>query len=67
MIKEKQKSGIKLAKQKGKYQGRVKKYTDKYPGINHAIELYKTTDKIVKEICTVTGVSQARFYLKLKK
>ncbi|OZU89077.1 resolvase [Virgibacillus indicus] len=67
MIKEKQRSGIKLAKQKGKYRGRVKKYTDKHPGMNHAIELRKTTDKTVKEICTITGVSQAAFYRKLKE
>ncbi|WP_408011321.1 recombinase family protein [Pseudalkalibacillus sp. A8] len=67
MIKEKQRSGIKLAKQKGKYRGRVKKYTDKHPGINHAIELRKTTNKTVKEICTITGVSQAAFYRKLKE
>lgn len=67
MIKEKQRSGIKLAKQKGKYRGRVKKYTDKHPGMNHAIELRKTTDKTVKEICAITGVSQAAFYRKLKE
>lgn len=29
--------------------------------MNHAIELRKTTDKTVKEICTITGVSQAAF------
>lgn len=45
MIKEKQRSGIKLAKQKGKYRGRVKKYTDKHPGMNHAFGLRKTTIK----------------------
>lgn len=56
-----------MAKQKGKYRGRVKKYTDKHPGMNHAIELRKTTDKTVKEICTITGVSQAAFYRKLKE
>jgi DNA invertase Pin-like site-specific DNA recombinase len=67
MIKEKQSSGIKLAKQKGKYRGRVKKYTDKHPGMNHAIELRMTTDKTVKEICAITGVSQAAFYRKLKE
>lgn len=66
MIKEKQLSGIKLAKQKGKYRGRVKKYTDKHPGMNHAMELRKTTDKTVKEICAITKVSQAAFYRKLK-
>ncbi|HDR6271782.1 TPA: recombinase family protein [Bacillus cereus] len=67
MIKEKQRSGIKLAKQKGKYRGRVKKYTDKHQGMNHAIELRKTTNKTVKEICAITGISQAAFYRKLKE
>lgn len=67
MIKDKQLSGIQLAKQKGKYKGRVKKYTDKHPGMNHAIELRKTTDKTVKEICSITGVSQAAFYRRLKE
>lgn len=66
-IKEKQRSGIKLAKQKGKYRGRVKKYTDKHQGMNHAIELRKITDKTVKEICAITGVSQAAFYRKLRE
>lgn len=46
MIKEKQRSGIKLAKQKGEYRGRVKKYTEKHQGMNHAIELRKTTIKL---------------------
>ena len=67
MIIEKQRSGIKLAKQKGKYRGRVKKYTEKHQGMNHAMELRKTTDKTVKEICAITGVSQAAFYRKLKE
>ncbi len=67
MIKEKQRSGIKLAKQKGKYRGRVKKYTDKHQGMNHAIELRKTTDKTVKEICALTEISQAAFYRRLKE
>lgn len=56
-----------MAKQKGKYRGRVKKYTDKHPGMNHAIELRKTTHKSVKEICAITGVSQAALYRKLKE
>ncbi|PEW80281.1 resolvase [Bacillus cereus] len=67
MIKEKQHAGIKLAKQKGVYRGRVKKYTDKHPGMNHAIELRQTTDKTIKEICTITGISQAAFYRRLKE
>ncbi len=34
MIKEKQIAGIKLAKQKGVYRGRVKKYTEQHAGMN---------------------------------
>jgi len=67
MIKEKQHAGIKLAKQKGVYRGRVKKYTDKHPGMNHAIELRKHTNKTIKEICQITGVSQAALYRRLKE
>lgn len=62
MIKEKQQMGIQLAKKKGKYRGRVKKYTDSHAGMNHALELRRTTNKTVKEICTITGVSQAALY-----
>ncbi len=36
MIKEKQRAGIKLAKNKGVYRGRLKKYTDKHPGVSQA-------------------------------
>jgi len=34
--------------------------------MNHAIELH-TTDKTVKEICTIIGISQAAFYRGLKE
>ena len=44
-----------------------KKYSDKHPGMNHAIELRKTTDKTVKQICAITGGSQTAFYRKLKE
>ncbi|HDR7783824.1 recombinase family protein [Bacillus wiedmannii] len=67
MIKEKQRTGIKLAKQKGVYRGRVKKYTDKHPVMNHAIELRKHTNKTVKEIYQITGVSPAALYRRLKE
>ncbi|KEK21751.1 transposase [Bacillus gaemokensis] len=67
MIKEKQRAGIKLAKQKGVYRGRLKKYTDNHPGMNHAIEFRNHTTKTVKEICLITGVSQATLYRRLKE
>ena len=62
MTKEKQRNGIALAKQRGAYKGRKKKYTANHAGMNHAIELRTNTDKTVKEICEITGVSEASFY-----
>lgn len=62
MMKEKQKNGIALAKEKGLYKGRMKKYTADHKGMKHAIELRRTTNKTVKEICLITGISEASFY-----
>lgn len=62
IIKEKQRNGIALAKKRGAYKGRKKKYTADHAGMNHAIELRKSTDKTVKEICEITGISEASFY-----
>lgn len=67
MIKEKQIAGIKLAKQKGVYRERTKKYTEQYAGMNHAIELRQQTKKTIKEICAIAGVSQAALYRKLRE
>lgn len=35
--------------------------------MNHAIELRNTTDKTIKKIRAITGVSQAAFYRRLKE
>lgn len=67
MIKEKQRNGIALAKEKGLYKGRVKKYTSDHPGMNHALELRMKTNKTVKEICKITGISEASFYRRWKE
>ncbi|WP_404802401.1 recombinase family protein [Bacillus shivajii] len=67
MIRMRQREGIKQAKIKGKFRGRVKKYTDEHPGMNHAIELYEKGDKTVKEICAITKVSRSSFYRELRK
>jgi DNA invertase Pin-like site-specific DNA recombinase len=40
LIKEKQRNGIALAKEKGKYRGRVKKYHSKHAGMKHALDLF---------------------------
>lgn len=65
-IKERQKEGIAIAKQKGVYKGRLKKYSDKHPGMQHAIELALQRDKTVKEICEITKVSRSALYRELK-
>jgi DNA invertase Pin-like site-specific DNA recombinase len=36
-----QREGIEIAKTKGKYNGRPKKFTEKNPRVLHAIDLYK--------------------------
>jgi DNA invertase Pin-like site-specific DNA recombinase len=65
-IRERQKEGIAIAKQKGVYKGRLKKYSDKHPGMQHAIELALQRDKTVKEICEITKVSRSALYRELK-
>ncbi|WP_372584567.1 resolvase [Bacillus toyonensis] len=45
----------------------MKKYTDKHPGRNHAMELRKYTNKTVTEIFQITGIGQAALYRRLKE
>jgi DNA invertase Pin-like site-specific DNA recombinase len=67
LIKQRQAEGVALAKESGKYKGRTKKYTDKHAGMNHAIELYKTGQYTVKQICEITKVSRSAFYRELNQ
>lgn len=67
LVKEKQRNGIKIAKEKGLYKGRPIKYTKHHPGLKHALDLRRTTSKTVKEISQITGVSQATLYRRLKE
>ena len=70
MIRERQLEGIQEAKKRGVYKGRPKKYTEKNPSINHAIDLFKersTNKKTVKEIEEITKVSRATIYREIKK
>lgn len=67
IIKEKTAAGIALAKKKGKYKGRPKKYTDKNPKLIHALDLYQTTDKTVKEILSITGIGRTTLYDAIKE
>lgn len=67
MIKEKTAAGIELAKKKGKYKGRPKKFTDNNPKLVHALDLYQTTDKTVKEILSITGIGRTTLYDAIKE
>jgi DNA invertase Pin-like site-specific DNA recombinase len=67
IIKEKQRNGVELAKKNGKYKGRPNKYTDKHDGMNHAVELFRSEAKSVKEICNITKVSRSALYRKLQE
>lgn len=67
MMKEKQYAGIQLAKKKGLYKGRPKKYTTTHSSVKHALELRKTTNKTVKEISQITGISEATLYRRLRE
>jgi DNA invertase Pin-like site-specific DNA recombinase len=65
MIKERQLEGIELAKQRGVYKGRPKKYTEKNKSLSHALELFSNRDSnkmTVDEICQITNISRATLY-----
>lgn len=63
-LKEKQRRGIELAKEKGKHLGRPRGFTKS--GMEEAIHMYQN-DRIVKEIEEITHVSKASLYRELKK
>jgi DNA invertase Pin-like site-specific DNA recombinase len=70
LIKERQKEGIALAKERGVYKGRPKKYTEKNKGLKHALELFNNRDEnglTVKEICEITKISKATLYREAKE
>lgn len=67
LIKMRQKEGIEIAKSKGLYKGRVKKYTENHKGLNYAIKLYHEGNMTVKEICEITNISRSALYRKLSE
>lgn len=67
MIKQRQREGVAEAKKAGKYKGKVKKYTAKHAGMAHAIELYKSKEKTVKQICEITKVSRSALYREIQE
>ncbi|MGN4438053.1 recombinase family protein [Bacillus cereus group sp. MYBK69-2] len=67
LIKMRQKEGIAIAKEQGKYNGRPKQFSHKNAKVKHAIELYEQGNKTVNEICKITGLTRSTFYLRLKE
>ena len=67
MIRERQKEGIELAKKKGKYKGRPKKYTENNPRMAHALELYEAGGHSIAEICKICSISESTFYRHKRK
>lgn len=67
LLKERQLEGITIAKEKGIYKGGIRKYHKKHTGLNHAVDLYKSGDYTVNEICEITKISRATFYRRMKE
>lgn len=62
MIKMRQQEGIALAKKRGVYKGRMRKYTENNQSLLHALELYESSKKTIKQIEEITGVSKSTLY-----
>ena len=67
LTKMRQKEGIAIAKKKGKYQGRPKKYTENNPRFAHALELYEAGNHSIAEICKICSISESTFYRHMRK
>lgn len=67
MIKERQMEGIAIAKKKGVYKGRPKKFTENHPRLSHALDLYEQGEGSVRQVCEMTGITEATFYRAWKK
>ncbi|MCG6796360.1 recombinase family protein [Geobacillus sp. YHL] len=70
MIRERQLEGIALAKQRGVYKGRPKKYTEHNKGLQYALELFRNREKngmTVNEIAEITKISRATIYREAKR
>ncbi|OLR24994.1 recombinase family protein [Bacillus cereus] len=65
LIRMRQREGIELAKQKGKYVGRVERYHEKHPNLEQALALYTQRKMTIPQICEQTQVSKSTLYRKL--
>ena len=65
LIKMRQREGIEIAKENGKYEGRPKKYTEKHAGMKMALQLYEAGEHTIKEIEEITNVGKSSLYREL--
>lgn len=68
--KERQTEGIALAKERGVYKGKPKKYTDKHKGLQYALKLFNEREEnkmTVDEISEITKISRATIYRAIKE
>lgn len=66
IIRERQKQGIEIAKQKNKYKGRKPLFHKESPQLNHAFELY-LSGETDSEVATLTGIDRSTFRRYRKK
>ncbi|MEK4418592.1 recombinase family protein [Bacillus sp. FSL K6-0268] len=66
LIRMRQREGIEIAKQKGKYVGRVEKYHEKHPNLEQALALYAQRKMTIHQICEQTQISKSTLYRKLR-
>lgn len=67
---ERQREGIEIAKQQGKYKGRKKTYTKQHKGLQHALKLFdeRANNKLsVQDIADMTNISRITIYREAKK
>lgn len=70
LIRERQMEGIKLAKSRGVYKGRPKKYNQYHEGLQFALALMENRDKnnlTVEKISKITQISRATLYRAYKE
>ena len=66
-IRENQRQGIELAKEKGLYKGRKPKFNRQSPQLNLAFDLYETGNYTVREIERMTSIPESTFRRYKKK
>lgn len=70
MIKERQLEGIALAKERGVYKGKPRRYTENHKGLQYALKLLSERDSnkmTVDEICEITKISRATLYRAIRQ